>query len=49
MPGEGKNNLSKEQQEEVDEHNKDFEKKHDRASPAGDDKVDKAFWKGRGG
>lgn len=49
VPGEGKNNLSKEQQEEVDEHNRDFDKKHDRASPAAEDKVDKGFWKGHGG
>lgn len=49
VPGEGKNNLSKEQQEEVDEHNRDFEKKHDRASPAAEDKVDKGFWNGHGG
>lgn len=49
VPGEGKNNLSKEQQEEVDEHNRDFEKKHDRASPAAEDKVDKGFWKGNAG
>ncbi|ROW03709.1 hypothetical protein VMCG_05380 [Cytospora schulzeri] len=49
VPGEGKNDLSKEQQKEVDEHNKDFENKHDRASPAAEDKVDKGFWKGHGG
>lgn len=49
IPGEGDSNLSKEQQKEVDEHNRDFDKKHDRASPAGEDKVDKEFWKGHGG
>lgn len=40
-PGKG---LTEEQQREVDEHNADFEKKHDRASPAEDDRVDKSFW-----
>lgn len=40
--------LSKEQQAEVDEHNRDFEEKHDRASPASDDKVDSKFWGGKG-
>lgn len=49
IPGEGSNKLSKEQQEEVDRHNADFEKKHDRASPAAEDKVNKTFWKGTGG
>lgn len=49
IPGEGIDSLSKEQQEEVDEHNKDFDKKHDRAIPAAEDKVDKGFWKGQGG
>lgn len=47
--GGGRDNLTKEQQEEVDRHNADFEKKHDRASKAGEDKVDKDFWKGSGG
>ncbi|KAK9774205.1 hypothetical protein AB5N19_13771 [Seiridium cardinale] len=41
--------LSKEQKREVDEHNKEFEKRHDRAAPASDDKVDQKFWKGDGG
>ncbi|KAF4782196.1 hypothetical protein HER10_EVM0008934 [Colletotrichum scovillei] len=36
--------LTEEQQREVDEHNKDFEKKHDSAPAAEDDKVDKKFW-----
>lgn len=49
VPGSGPNKLTKEQQEEVDRHNADFEKKHDRASSAEDDKVDKNFWKGQGG
>ncbi|KAB5582947.1 hypothetical protein GE09DRAFT_1077057 [Coniochaeta sp. 2T2.1] len=45
-PGKG---LTEEQQKEVDEHNKDFEKKHDHANVAEDDKVDKAFWGNRSG
>ncbi|KAJ4416995.1 hypothetical protein N0V82_006444 [Gnomoniopsis sp. IMI 355080] len=49
VPGAGRNKLTKEQQEEVDRHNADFEKKHDRASAAEDDKVNKHFWKGQGG
>ncbi|KAI3534673.1 hypothetical protein CSPX01_11968 [Colletotrichum filicis] len=36
--------LTEEQQREVDEHNKDFEKKYDLAPAAEDDKVDKKFW-----
>lgn len=47
--GGGRDSLTKEQQEEVDRHNADFEKKHDRASKAAEDKVDKDFWKGSGG
>lgn len=49
VPGEGRDKLTKEQQEEVDRHNADFDKKHDRASAAGSDKVDKSFWRGHGG
>ncbi|KAH8903582.1 hypothetical protein BR93DRAFT_981356 [Coniochaeta sp. PMI_546] len=45
-PGEG---LTEEQRREVEEHNRDFEKKHDRANPAENDKVNKAFWGGRDG
>lgn len=44
VPGTGTDKLTKEQQAEVDKHNADFEKKHDRASAAADDKVDKNFW-----
>lgn len=47
--GKGKDALTPEQQEEVDRHNADFEKKHDRASSAAEDKVDKDFWRGSGG
>lgn len=49
VPGAGPNKLTKEQQEEVDRHNAEFEKRADRASSAEDDKVDKSFWKGQGG
>ncbi|KAI3392469.1 hypothetical protein diail_5661 [Diaporthe ilicicola] len=49
IPGQGTDKLTKEQQEEVDRHNAEFEKKHDRASPAAEDKVDKNYWKGQGG
>jgi hypothetical protein len=38
--------LSEEQKQEVEQHNKDFEKRHDRAQPAADDKVNKKFWQG---
>lgn len=41
--------LTEEQKKEVDEHNKDFDKKHDRGNTAADDKVDKKFWGGGGG
>jgi hypothetical protein len=47
VPGE-RPNLSSEQQAEVDEHNRDFENKHGKADAAGDDKVDKSFWSGKG-
>lgn len=45
VPGQAEK-MSKEQQEEVDRHNEEFDKRHDRAQPAGNDKVDKSFWKG---
>jgi hypothetical protein len=35
-----------EQQAEVEQHNKEFGKGHDRAPPAAEDKVDKKFWEG---
>ncbi|KAK1625350.1 hypothetical protein BDP81DRAFT_452822 [Colletotrichum phormii] len=41
--------LTEEQQREVDEHNRDFERKHDTAPSAEDDKVDKKFWSNRDG
>ncbi|KZL85737.1 metallo-hydrolase oxidoreductase protein [Colletotrichum incanum] len=45
----GGEKLTEEQKREVDEHNKDFEKKHDTAAPAEKDKVDKKFWSNRDG
>ncbi|TQN68469.1 hypothetical protein CSHISOI_06973 [Colletotrichum shisoi] len=45
----GGEKLTDEQQREVDEHNRDFERKHDTAAPAEKDKVDKKFWTKRGG
>ncbi|KAI1104898.1 hypothetical protein F4804DRAFT_305798 [Jackrogersella minutella] len=41
-----KSGLSDEQKQEVERHNADFEKRHDRAAPAEQDKVDSKFWKG---
>ncbi|CAG9952506.1 unnamed protein product [Clonostachys rosea f. rosea IK726] len=41
--------LTDEQRAEVEEHNRDFDKKHDRASPAPNDQVDKGFWSGEVG
>ncbi|CAM1511911.1 Fc.00g094240.m01.CDS01 [Cosmosporella sp. VM-42] len=40
-------NLTEEQKKEVDEHKKDFAKKHDHGNTAPDDKVDKKFWSGK--
>ncbi|QBZ60668.1 hypothetical protein PoMZ_07610 [Pyricularia oryzae] len=48
IPGDGRDKLSKEQKQEVDEHNREFEERHDRASPASKDKVNKSFWSGGG-
>ncbi|KAI0868792.1 hypothetical protein GGS24DRAFT_194424 [Hypoxylon argillaceum] len=41
--------LTEEQKREVEAHNQDFERKHDRAEQAPGDKVDKKFWSGVGG
>ncbi|KAI0543302.1 hypothetical protein F4679DRAFT_569238 [Xylaria curta] len=41
--------LTEEQKQEVERHNQDFEKKHDKAQPAAADKVNKKFWSGVGG
>ncbi|KAF2972606.1 hypothetical protein GQX73_g1038 [Xylaria multiplex] len=38
--------LTDEQKREVERHNQDFERKHDRAEQAPRDKVDKKFWSG---
>jgi hypothetical protein len=43
-PGDG-NTEGK--QAEVEKHNRDFEKRHDRAPKAAEDKVDKKFWSGK--
>lgn len=45
VPG-AKPGLSKEQKQEVEAHNAEFDKRHDRAPPAAADKVNKSFWKG---
>ena len=47
VPGH-KPELNKEQQAEVDAHNREFEAKHDKAAPAAEDKVNKGFWSGTG-
>ncbi|KAM7183112.1 hypothetical protein V8F20_012742 [Naviculisporaceae sp. PSN 640] len=47
LPG-GDPKLTKEQQKEVDEHNREFEAKHGRAQPAEDDKVDPKYWSNKG-
>lgn len=39
-----KSNMTDEQKAEVEQHNKEFEEKHNRSQPAGQDKVDKKFW-----
>ncbi|KAK7745222.1 hypothetical protein SLS62_009851 [Diatrype stigma] len=46
VPGD-KQGLNKEQKQEVEQHNKDFEKRYDRGSEAPDDKVDKNYWSGQ--
>jgi hypothetical protein len=38
-----------EERADVEQHNREFERRHDRAQPAEDDKVDKKFWEGQGG
>ncbi|KAI0438063.1 hypothetical protein F4803DRAFT_536377 [Xylaria telfairii] len=44
-----KSGLTEEQKREVEQHNRDFEKKHDKAESAPGDKVNKKFWSGVGG
>ncbi|KAI0490656.1 hypothetical protein F4859DRAFT_15863 [Xylaria cf. heliscus] len=41
--------LTDEQKREVELHNQDFERKHDKAESAPRDEVDKKFWSGVGG
>ncbi|EJT75376.1 hypothetical protein GGTG_05313 [Gaeumannomyces tritici R3-111a-1] len=49
VPGNsGMDTLTEEQRREVEQHNRDFEKRHDRATPAEKDKVNKEFWSGGG-
>ncbi len=45
----GTQTLTEEQKAEVDAHNAEFEKKHGKATPAQEDKVNKSFWSGKGG
>jgi hypothetical protein len=49
VPGSGQDpeakNMTEEQKKEVEEHNREFDKKHDRGERAADDKVDKKFWR----
>jgi len=47
-PGGDIEDISKEKKVEVDKHNKDFEKGHDRAAEQDSEKVDPKFWKGIG-
>lgn len=41
--------LNEEQKQEVEQHNREFEKRYDRGNEAPDDKVDKNYWSGHGG
>jgi hypothetical protein len=41
--------TSGKESEDVKQHNREFEKRHDRAPPAEDDKVDEKFWEGECG
>ncbi|KAI1335230.1 hypothetical protein F5Y15DRAFT_254486 [Xylariaceae sp. FL0016] len=45
VPG-SKEDFSDEQKQEVEQHNREFEEKHDKAEAAPTDKVDKKYWKG---
>ncbi|KAH7150294.1 hypothetical protein B0J13DRAFT_620612 [Dactylonectria estremocensis] len=38
--------MTEEQRREVEEHNREFDARHDRGPAAEDDKVDKKFWSG---
>ncbi|KAF4497756.1 hypothetical protein FAGAP_6075 [Fusarium agapanthi] len=46
IPGNQTDELTEEQKKEVEEHNRDFDKKHDRGNVAPEDRVDKEFWGG---
>ncbi|RFN50259.1 hypothetical protein FIE12Z_5438 [Fusarium flagelliforme] len=46
IPGNQTDTLTEEQKREVEEHNRDFDEKHDRGNRAPGDKVDKKFWAG---
>ncbi|QPC79070.1 hypothetical protein HYE68_009822 [Fusarium pseudograminearum] len=46
IPGNQTDTLTEEQKREVEEHNRDFDAKHDRGNTAPGDKVDKKFWGG---
>ncbi|KAG4288691.1 hypothetical protein FPRO06_03513 [Fusarium proliferatum] len=46
IPGNQTDELTEEQKKEVEEHNKDFDNRHDRGNVAPGDKVDKKFWGG---
>ncbi|KAM0240732.1 hypothetical protein ACHAP5_007938 [Fusarium lateritium] len=46
IPGNQTDALTEEQKREVEEHNRDFDEKHDRGNRAPGDKVDKEFWGG---
>lgn len=48
VPG-AKPGLTEEQKREVENHNADFDKRHDRSSKAPDDQVNKKFWQGDAG
>lgn len=47
MPGGGIDKISKEEKAKVEEHNRDFEKSHDRPAEQDSEKVDPKFWKGK--
>jgi len=46
MPG-AKPGLTEEQKREVENHNVEFDQRHDRSSQAPDDRVNKKFWQGK--
>jgi hypothetical protein len=46
IPGNQTDSLTEEQKREVEEHNKEFDERHDRGNTAPGDKVDKKFWGG---